>query len=91
MPSLAYAIMNVSYETSKKFKAEQNYDAAFDASLIENLVNNIHHGCYDKEWVPRFVEICENHPSKETEGFSKVYREALALIRVEGHTPTLHD
>lgn len=81
MTSLSHKMMEAANETSKAFKAKQNYEAANDANLVDSLINSIHHGYYDHEWLPKFITIANNHPFRNTEGFSTAYSKALEVAK----------
>lgn len=84
MSSLGRAMMEAANEVSEAFKADKNYTASREASSVDTLINNIHHGYYPHEWFPRFVALCETHPSQDTEGFKAAYAKAIEVAGDNG-------
>lgn len=60
MATLGKELMDLFYAENRRYLNEGDFELAFVYNMAETHVNNVKHGYYDQQWVPRFVSIMES-------------------------------
>lgn len=85
-------LMDACYETQQAFLAEDKYQQANGAGLVESLVNNVHHGKPIEEWLPQAARAGQsvldgdNLFPEMKEGYAEAYKHVTALMEAHGFT-----
>lgn len=83
MASIAYQLMQEFGKNEREASTQGDYDSSFAWNSCESTVNNLHHGLYPRDWLPRVVNAVKSlQANAETDAERAVYAEALELLEV---------
>lgn len=86
----AKILMDACYDTSRAFLDEDKYQQANGATLVESLINNLHHGLPIEEWLPRAADIgqsvldSDNLFPEQKEGYAAAFKHVTAMMEEYG-------